>query len=98
MYLLSCLGAEKLGFIDADELLMRVSETVSTLEKLEKYDGQILNWYDTRTLKPLSPRFVSTVDNGNLAVCPLYSCGRTSPPFSRIGYARLPNREPSFVH
>ena len=69
MYLLSCLGAEKLGFIDADELLMRVSETVSTLEKLEKYDGQILNWYDTRTLKPLSPRFVSTVDNGNLAVC-----------------------------
>ena len=29
----------------------------------------MLNWYDIATLTPLEPRFVSTVDSGNLAAC-----------------------------
>ena len=36
---------------------------------LPKYRGHLLNWYDIATLEPLEPRFVSTVDSGNLAAC-----------------------------
>ena len=35
------------------------------LDRLELYEGHLLNWYDIQTLKPLLPRYVSTVDNGN---------------------------------
>jgi len=39
------------------------------MEKLERYRGHLLNWYDTRSLEPLPARYVSTVDSGNLAAC-----------------------------
>ena len=39
---------------------------MATLERLERYEGHLLNWYDTQTLEPLTPRYVSTVDSGNL--------------------------------
>ena len=32
----------------------------------ERYEGHILNWYDTKTLEPLLPKYVSSVDSGNL--------------------------------
>ena len=41
--------------------------TLTTLEGLERHEGHFLNWYDTATLAPLHPRYVSTVDSGNLA-------------------------------
>ncbi len=34
---------------------------------MERHRGHFYNWYDTRTLAPLPPRYVSTVDSGNLA-------------------------------
>ena len=37
------------------------------MEKLERYRGHFYNWYDTRTLQPLHPQYVSSVDSGNLA-------------------------------
>ena len=37
------------------------------MERLERYRGHLYNWYDTRTLKPLRPHYVSSVDSGNLA-------------------------------
>ncbi|MDH3527778.1 MAG: cyclic beta 1-2 glucan synthetase, partial [Gammaproteobacteria bacterium] len=43
--------------------------TLATLEKLERYRGHYYNWYDTRTLQPLRPQYVSSVDSGNLAGC-----------------------------
>ena len=43
------------------------SETLDTIEGLERFEGHLLNWYDTRTLAPLLPSYVSTVDSGNLA-------------------------------
>ena len=48
-------------------LAFRVSQTFDSLDHLEQYRGHFLNWYDTRTLKPLLPRYVSTVDSGNFA-------------------------------
>ena len=38
-----------------------------TLAALEHHHGHLFNWYDTRTLEPLPPRYVSSVDSGNLA-------------------------------
>ena len=69
LYLLACLSAWKLGFLSRETLLQRVEETVSTLEALDKWCGQLYNWYDIDTLRPLHPRYVSSVDGGNLAAC-----------------------------
>jgi cyclic beta-1,2-glucan glucanotransferase len=65
--LLSILSAHDLGFIRTAELIDRLERTLLTVEGLERYDGHLLNWYDTRSLAPLHPRYVSTVDSGNLA-------------------------------
>jgi len=67
MGLLSTLAAHDLGFIRTPELVERLEATLSTVEDLERFEGHLFNWYDTRTLAPLPPRYVSTVDSGNLA-------------------------------
>jgi cyclic beta-1,2-glucan synthetase len=67
--LLSALGAYDLGYLEALTLSTRLTSSLETLEKLERYRGHFLNWYDTRSLDPLHPRYVSTVDSGNLAAC-----------------------------
>ncbi|HMC78477.1 MAG TPA: glucoamylase family protein, partial [Vicinamibacterales bacterium] len=65
--LLATLAAHDLGFIETPELLDRLERTLTTVEGLERFEGHLLNWYDTRTLAPLPPSYVSTVDSGNLA-------------------------------
>ncbi len=67
MGLLSTLAAYDLRFIDLPTLLTRLDATMGTLDAMERHEGHWLNWYDTRTLAPLRPRYVSTVDSGNLA-------------------------------
>ena len=47
----------------------RLERTFDSLEKLEKHWGHFYNWYDTRTLQPLSPLYISTVDSGNFLAC-----------------------------
>ena len=67
MGLLSTLAAHDLGFIPTGELIERIDSTLTTMEGLERTEGHLFNWYDTLTLAPLPPRYVSTVDSGNLA-------------------------------
>ncbi len=67
MALLANLAAYDFGYICAGELLQLAENTLATMEKLERYRGHFYNWYDTHTLKPLSPQYVSSVDSGNLA-------------------------------
>lgn len=67
MSLLSALAAHDLGYLTTPALLARLDHTLTTLEGMERYRGHFLNWYDTATLAPLNPRYVSTVDSGNLA-------------------------------
>ena len=50
-----------------DGLVTRLDATLTTVEGLEQFEGHLLNWYDTETLAPLQPAYVSTVDSGNLA-------------------------------
>lgn len=67
LFLLSTLSVYDLGYIGPRELALRIRNTFDGMDKLEKQRDQFLNWYDTRTLNPLLPRYISTVDNGNLA-------------------------------
>jgi cyclic beta-1,2-glucan synthetase len=67
MGLLATLAAHDLGFVSMDVMLERLERTLTTIEGLERHEGHLLNWYDTRSLAPLFPRYVSTVDSGNLA-------------------------------
>ena len=67
MGLLSTLAAHDLGFIQTGELVERIDSTLTTMEGLERIEGHLFNWYDTVSLAPLPPRYVSTVDSGNLA-------------------------------
>ena len=65
--LLSALSARDLGYIGTYELVELIDKTITTVEKLAKWNGHLYNWYDTRTLKILRPGYISTVDSGNLA-------------------------------
>ena len=64
--LLSSISAYKLGFISSVTVIERFSKTFETLSRLERFRGHFLNWYDCISLAPLHPRYVSTVDSGNL--------------------------------
>jgi cyclic beta-1,2-glucan synthetase len=67
MGLLASLSAHDLGYIPLSDLLERTERTLDAVDSLERHEGHILNWYDTESLNPLRPRYVSTVDSGNLA-------------------------------
>ncbi len=65
--LLTNLTAFDFGYIPMQVLLIRVSNTMQTLQKMEQYQGHFYNWYDTQSLLPLPPNYISTVDSGNMA-------------------------------
>lgn len=64
--LLSNIVAYDFGYIGATEFVERTERTMNTLTRLKTFNGHLFNWYDTKTLNPLEPRYVSTVDSGNL--------------------------------
>src|SRR6201999_1357113 len=58
--------ANDFGFITTGTLLERCANTLDTMNRLERERGHFYNWYDTQSLKPLNPVYVSTVDSCNL--------------------------------
>ncbi len=69
MALLSCVAAVDLELAGRQEGLSLISHMLDTLEGLPKWKGHLYNWYDTSDCSPLRPRYVSTVDSGNLRGC-----------------------------
>ena len=67
MALLSNLSAWDFGYLPAGELLTRTSNAFGSMAKLDRHRGHFYNWYDTQSLLPLLPRYISSVDSGNLA-------------------------------
>ena len=65
--LLANLAALDFGYLSVGGLLRRTQDTLATMQRLERYRGHFYNWYETRTLQPLNPLYVSSVDSGNLA-------------------------------
>ncbi len=69
LYMLSVLAARDRRLLSSEAALDRIEKTLGTVERLEKYRGNLYNWYDTETLEICYPEFVSSVDSGNFAVC-----------------------------
>ncbi|MDH3461422.1 MAG: cyclic beta 1-2 glucan synthetase, partial [Burkholderiaceae bacterium] len=65
--LLANMTARDFGYITTGQLLARTAAALNTMEGLEKHRGHFYNWYDTQSLQPLRPHYVSAVDSGNLA-------------------------------
>ena len=65
--LLANLSAYDFGYISAGQLIERTENAFRAMQKLERHQGHFYNWYDTQSLKPLQPTYISTVDSGNLA-------------------------------
>ncbi|MDA8220807.1 MAG: glycosyl transferase family 36 [Desulfitobacterium hafniense] len=62
----STLVARDLGYLTTTELITRLEHTLDSLETMQRWQGHFYNWYDTCTLEPLLPLYVSTVDSGNM--------------------------------
>jgi cyclic beta-1,2-glucan synthetase len=65
--LLANLSAYDFGYISTGRLIERTANALQTMEALERHRGHFYNWYDTQSLQPLLPTYISTVDSGNLA-------------------------------
>ena len=65
--LLANLAAYDFGFVSAGRLVDRTVQTLATMRLLPRHRGHFYNWYDTLTLRPLAPLYISAVDSGNLA-------------------------------
>jgi hypothetical protein len=63
----SHLAALDFGYLNVEEFSLGLARVLDTADQLRRYRGHLFNWYDTRTLQPEAPYFVSTVDSGNLA-------------------------------
>ena len=85
LQLLSTLAAYDFGYLSYAGMLDRLEPTFDTLLRMQRYRGHFYNWYDTRTLAPLVPAYISTVDSGNLAGYLLTL---------RSGWPRWPTRAP----
>ncbi len=64
--LLANLAAYDFGYLSAGQLVERTRFAFTTMGRMQRHLGHFFNWYDTQTLEPLRPRYVSTVDSGNL--------------------------------
>src|SRR5207249_10644360 len=67
LYLLSVVAAHDFGWLGTLDALDRLEATLGTMSRLERFRGHFFNWYDTGDCRPLHPRYVSSVDSGNLA-------------------------------
>ena len=67
LYLLSVVSARDFGWIGASQAIERLEATLTTMARMPRFRGHFYNWYDTRDLRALEPKYISSVDSGNLA-------------------------------
>ncbi len=67
LYFLSIASAREFGWLGLVDAIEKIESTMAAMQRLETYKGHLYNWYDTTDLRPLEPKYISTVDSGNLA-------------------------------
>lgn len=69
--ILAIISAYDLKFISLEKAIANLENTMEKIDSLEKWKGHLYNWYNIKTLKPLNPKYVSTVDSRKLytAIC-----------------------------
>ena len=81
LYLLSVAAAHDFGWIGATAMVTRLEATLTSMGQLERCRGHFYNWYDTSDRRPLEPKYISSVDSGNLAghlICLWNACREVS--------------------
>ena len=66
LWMTSTLGAHDCGYLTINQTVDKLGQTMAIISRLKRHQGHLLNWYDIQSLAPLEPRYVSTVDSGNL--------------------------------
>ena len=64
--MLAIISAYDLQYIKKEETLTLLKNVILSVESLPKWNGHLYNWYQIKTKEPLVPRYISTVDSGNL--------------------------------
>jgi cellobiose phosphorylase len=90
--LMAVLTARDFGYIGTKEMIEKVANTITSIEKMGKWNGHLYNWYDTKSLRPLLPRYISTADSGNL-VGYLITLSE-----GLKGYLKMPLTDPQFLN
>src|SRR5204862_5446480 len=67
LYLLATVAARDFGWLGIIDMIERLEATRATMGRMQRFRGHFFNWYDSQDLRPLEPRYVSSVDSGNLA-------------------------------
>ena len=67
LYLLATVSAREFGWASTLDSVARLETTLAAMQRLARFRGHFYNWYDTQDLRPLEPKYVSSVDSGNLA-------------------------------
>jgi hypothetical protein len=67
LQLTATIAARDFGYITHQELAMRLDQTLASMDAMPRTRGHFYNWYDTQSLRPIEPLYISTVDSGNLA-------------------------------
>jgi cyclic beta-1,2-glucan synthetase len=60
LYLLSTVSARDFGWTGTIDAVERLEAALSTMSELARCRGHFFNWYDTRDLRPLDPRYISS--------------------------------------
>ena len=63
--LLAVVSSYDLGYINYKNAVKLIAKIINTVNNLSKWNGHLYNWYNTKTLEPLVPRYISSVDSGN---------------------------------
>ena len=64
--LLAVISSYDMGFEKNEDIINLLEKIINTVYELPKWNGHLFNWYNVKTKKPLYPKYVSTVDSGNL--------------------------------
>ena len=63
--LLAVVASYDLGFEKLEDTINLLYKMLDSVSRMQKWNGHLYNWYDLKTLNPLTPKYVSTVDSGN---------------------------------
>ena len=64
--MLAIISSYDLGFEGLESSIDRLKKLINVVYELPKWNGHLYNWYNIKTKKTLIPRYISTVDSGNL--------------------------------
>lgn len=63
--LMSAIASYDLHFENLEDTIEFINNEIDSVDILKKWNGHLYNWYDLKTMQPLPPFDISSVDSGN---------------------------------